>query len=132
MGQHPDYPVAMVKHVDDVTIAIYVSKEPSPFASPIILETMLSPCGEKKPIAMHASQAIIALGTSVEERRQEVREVLDAVFERGRASCKLAADLEERFFRKFEETYAATDAILVEAGIFPLSDPFQPSADQGQ
>ncbi|MGE5952312.1 MAG: hypothetical protein ACM308_01635 [Qipengyuania vulgaris] len=123
VGQHPDYHVAMVKQVDDVFVAIYVSKEPSIYMSPVLMETVLAPCGETGPISLHSTEAIMTFGPTAEDRSKEVRDALDDFFERGQSTCDLANDLEERFFNRFEDAYAATDAILVEAGIFPLADP---------
>ena len=124
VGQHPDYHVALVKQVDEVFVAIYVSKEPSKYMSPVLMETILAPCGEEKPISLHSTKALMVLGETLEERMKVVRENLESFFERGQGTCNLAADLEQRFFNRFEDAYAATDVILVEAGIFPLSDPF--------
>ena len=124
VGQHPDYHVALVKQVDDVFVAIYVSKEPSAYATPLLMETVLAPCGDTGPLSLHSTRALIVLGETVEDRMTEIRAALDQFFERGQSTCDLADDLEERFFVRFEDAYAATDAILVEAGIFPLSDPF--------
>lgn len=124
VGQHPDYHVAMVKQVDDVFVAIYVSKEPSIYMSPVLMETVLAPCGETGPLSLHGTEAIMTFGPTAEDRSKEVRDALERFFERGQSTCDLASDLEERFFNRFEDAYAATDAILVEAGIFPLDDLF--------
>lgn len=66
----------------------------------------------------------MAFGATVDERSKEVREALETFFESKRGTCDLAGELEQRFFIRFEDAYTATDAILVEAGIFPLIDPF--------
>ncbi len=124
VGQHPDYHVAMVKQVDQVLVAIYVPKKPTMYGTPLLMETVLAPCGEKKPISMHATEALLVFSTTAEERLSEVRDALHTFLEGGKASCKLADNIEERFFHRFDEAYAATDAILVEAGVLPLADPF--------
>jgi hypothetical protein len=123
VGAHPDYHVAMVKQVDDVIVAIYVSKEPAIYASPLILETVLAPCSEEKPLSMHVNEAIFAFGKTSEDRKAEVRLTLESFFESGKKKCILADDIDVRFFRRFDEAYAAADEILVEAGVFPLTDP---------
>lgn len=130
VGQHPDYHVAMVKQVDQVLIAIYVTKKPSIYGTPLLMETVLAPCGTKKPISMHGTKALMAFGKTPEQRSREVRDAVESFLEHGKSSCKLANNIEERFFNRFEEAYAATDAILVKAGVFPLSDPLTEGGDQ--
>ena len=124
VGQHPDYHVAMVKQVDDVFVAIYVSREPSIYMSPVLMETVLAPCGETGAVSLHGTEAIMTFGPTAKDRSKEVRDALDQFFERGQSTCDLASNLEERFFNRFEDAYAATDAILVAVGIFPLANPF--------
>lgn len=120
VATHPDYHVALVKRVDDVFVAIYASKKPSQFGSPLLMETVLAPCGENKPLSLHSTEAIFVSGPTVQERSKEIREAIESFLKGGKSTCNLADDLEQRFFVSFEKAYAATDAILVEAGIFPL------------
>ena len=122
VATHADYHVAMVKQVDDVFVAIYASKKPSQFGSPLLMETVLAPCSEKKPLSMHSTQAVFVSGVTVQERSREIRETLESFLEGGKNTCFLAEDIETRFFVRFEAAYAATDAILVEAGVFPLAE----------
>lgn len=122
VATHPDYHVAMVKQVDDVFVAIYASKKPSQFGSPLLMETVLAPCGEKKPLSLHSTQAIFVSGVTVQARSKEIWEALESFLEGGQSTCNLAEDIEPRFFVRFEAAYAATDAILVEAGILPLTE----------
>jgi hypothetical protein len=122
VATHPDYHVAMIKQVDDVIVAIYASKEPSQFGSPLLMETVLAPCGEKKPLSLHSTQAIFLFGATVQARSKEIGEALESFLEGGQSTCNLAEDIEPRFFVRFEAAYAAADAILVEAGILPLTE----------
>ena len=57
-----------------------------------------------------------------EERLAEVRDVVQGFFDRSVESCPVADDFEARFFHRFDDAYLATDALLMEAGIFPLEE----------
>mgnify|MGYP003638635671 CR=1 FL=1 len=121
VGRNDEYHVAMVKQVDEVFVAIFVAKKPSIYGSPLLMETMV-PCGDKKPMSFHSTEAVMAFGLTAEERLKQVREALEAFFENSRSTCKLADGIEQQFFKRFEDAYIATDAILVDAGVFPLAE----------
>ncbi|MEX0342101.1 MAG: hypothetical protein AB3N06_05905 [Erythrobacter sp.] len=122
VGSHPDYHAAMVRDVDGFFVAVYVAKEPSIYASPLLMETLAPTCGAERPIEMHSTQAIMAFGPTAEERLAEVRTAVEDFFNRSVRSCPIADDFEARFFYRFDDAYLATDALLIEAEIFPLED----------
>ncbi len=121
VGSHPDYHAALVRNLDGVFVAVYVTKQPSQFATPMLLETMAPTCDTKKPIEMHSTQAIMAFGATAEIRLAEARAAVEGFLDRSVRSCPIADDFETRFFHRFDDAYFATDALLVEAGVFPLS-----------
>lgn len=120
VGSHPEYHAAMIRDIDGIFVAIYVAKEPSRFGSPLLMETVYPACGTSKPVEMHSTRAIMAVGETAQERLVEVRETVEFFLERATSDCSYPADLEARFFHRFDAAYLATDALLVEAGIFPL------------
>ncbi len=120
VGSHPDYHAAMVRDLDGVIVAVYVAKEPSIYASPLLMETVAPACDAAQPVEMHGTQAIMAFGSTAEERLAEVRNAVQGFFDRSVESCPVADDFEARFFHRFDDAYLATDALLMEAGIFPL------------
>ena len=122
VGSHPDYHAAMVRDVDGIFVAVYVAKEPSIYASPLLMETLAPACDTAQPVEMHGTQAIMAFGPTAEERLAEVRDVVQGFFDRSVESCPVADDFEARFFHRFDDAYLATDALLMEAGIFPLEE----------
>ncbi|WP_346031965.1 hypothetical protein [Erythrobacter westpacificensis] len=122
VGSHPDYHGAMVRDIDGMFVAIYVAKEPSIYASPLLMETVVASCDTERPIELHSTSAIMADGATASERLDEVRRVVENFFDRSVEGCEVADDLESRFFYRFDDAYLATDGILVEAGIFPLSN----------
>ena len=122
VGSHPDYHAAMVRDIDGLFVAIYVAKKPSIYATPVLMETIAPACDTKRPIEMHSTEAIMAYGATATDRLAEVRDVVQNFFDRSVKSCPIADDLEVRFFHRFDDAYLATDALLVEAGIFPLSE----------
>ena len=122
VGSHPDYHAAMVRELDGLFVAVYVSKEPSIYASPVLMETVALACDTERPIEMHATEAIMVSGGTAAERLVEVRDAVQSFFDRSVESCSVADDLEERFFHRFDDAYLATDALLVEAGVFPLAN----------
>ncbi|MDP4575157.1 hypothetical protein Q9K02_08425 [Qipengyuania sp. G39] len=124
VGTHPEYHAALVRDVDDVFVAIFVPKEPSIYASPLLMETMAPACDTKQPVGLHATMAIMAFGDSAEERLAEVRRTVQDFYDRSVRSCPPSDDFEVRFFHRFDDAYLATDKLLVEAGIFPL-DPIE-------
>ncbi len=122
VGSHPDYHAAMARDVDGIFVAFYVPKEPSIYASPVLMETLAPACDTEQPIEMHSTQAIMAFGPTAEERLAEVRNAVQGFFDRSVRSCPIADDLEARFFHRFDDAYLATDALVVDAGIFPLEE----------
>ena len=122
VGSHPDYHAAMVRDLDGVFVAVYVAKEPSIYASPLLMETLAPACNAAQPVEMHSTQAIMAFGPTAEERLAEVRSAVQGFFDRSVESCRVADDFEARFFNRFDDAYLATDALLMEAGIFPLEE----------
>ncbi|WP_370176998.1 hypothetical protein [Alteriqipengyuania sp.] len=72
----------------------------------------------------------MAFGETAADRLTEVRQAVRSFFDRHVEDCPAAADLESRFFYRFDDAYLATDALLLEAGVFPLSNPFEDSAEQ--
>lgn len=122
VGSHADYHAAMVRDLDGIFVAVYVAKEPSIYASPLLMETLAPACDTAQPVEMHGTQAIMAFGPTAEERLAEVRGVVQGFFDRSVESCPVADDFEARFFHRFDDAYLATDALLMEAGIFPLEE----------
>ena len=122
VGSHPEYHAAMVRDIDGIFVAIFVAKEPSIYASPLLMETVVPSCDTSRPIELHGTQAIMADGETASERLIEVRRVVEGFFERATDGCEVAEDLEARFFYRFDDAYLATDDLLVEAGIFPLEE----------
>ncbi|MEG9268629.1 hypothetical protein [Qipengyuania sp. Mu-71] len=122
VGFHPDYHAAMVRDLDGIFVAVYVAKEPSIYASPLLMETLAPACDTAQPVEMHGTQAIMAFGPTAEERLAEVRDVFQGFFDQSVESCPVADDFEARFFHRFDDAYLATDALLMEAGIFPLEE----------
>lgn len=122
VGSHPEYHAAMVRDIDGIFMAIYVTKEPSIYASPLLMETIAPACVTERPIEFHSTEAIMANGATAAERLNEVRQVAQSFFDRSLEDCQIADDLESRFFYHFDDAYLATDELLVEAGIFPLAD----------
>lgn len=120
VGSHPDYHAAMMRDVDGIFVAIFVAKEPSIFLSPVLMETMAPACDTEKPIEMHRTEAIMTFGSTAQARLAEVRTAVQGFYDQSVRSCPIADDLEARFFHRFDDAYLATDALLVEAGIFPL------------
>ena len=62
VGFHPDYHAAMVRDLDGIFVAVYVAKEPSIYASPLLMETLAPACDTAQPVEMHGTQAILAFG----------------------------------------------------------------------
>ena len=122
VGSHPDYHAAMVRDVDGIFVSVYVAKEPSIYASPLLMETLAPACDTEQPIEMHSTEAIMAFGPTAEERLAEVRNAIQDFFDRSVKSCPMADDLEARFFHRFDDAYLATDRLLIEAGVFPLEE----------
>ena len=122
VGSHPEYHAAMVRETDGILVAVYVAKEPSIYASPVLMETIAPACDPERPIEMHSTEAILAFGATAADRLSEVRSAVQSFFDRSVKPCPVADDLEARFFHRFDAAYLATDALLVEAGIFPLGD----------
>ena len=135
LGSHPEYHAAMVRNTDGIFIAIYVAKKPSVFGSPLVMETMVPACDTKRPISMHKTQAIMALGASAEDRLNVVRSTVQSFYDMSVKPCPPVEGLEAKLFHRFDDAYLAMDAMLVEAKIFPLSPEEdlgldEPEADQ--
>ncbi|MEL1250356.1 hypothetical protein [Aurantiacibacter gilvus] len=130
VGSHPDYHAAMVRDIDGIFVAIYVAKEPSIYASPLLMETVAASCDTERPIELHSTSAIMADGATASERLDEVRRVVENFFDRSVEGCEVADDLESRFFDRFDDAYLATDGLLVEAGIFPLGQDDEVSSEE--
>ncbi|MXP46709.1 hypothetical protein GRI43_04780 [Altererythrobacter luteolus] len=122
VGSHPEVHAAMVRDIDGIFVAIFVAKEPSIYASPLLMETVVPSCDTSRSIEMHSTRAIMADGETASERLIEVRRAVEDFFERSTEGCEIAENLEARFFYRFDDAYLATDGLLVEAGIFPLSN----------
>ncbi|QZD92843.1 hypothetical protein K3162_02010 [Qipengyuania xiapuensis] len=122
VGSHPDYHAAMVRDIDGLFVAVYVAKEPTIWGSPLLMETNEPVCDTKRPMSFHKTEAIMAFGKTATDRLEVVRQTVQGFFDSATKSCSVADDLEARFFHRFDDAYLATDALLVEAGIFPLSD----------
>ena len=122
VGSHPDYHAAMIRNLEGFFVAVYVAKEPSIYASPLLMETLSPACDAARPVELHSTEAIMAFGPTAEERLAEVRNAVQGFFDRSVESCPVANDFEARFFHRFDDAYLATDALLMEAGIFPLEE----------
>ena len=122
VGSHPDYHAAMVREIDDIFVAIYVTKEPSKYLSPLLIETMAPSCDTKKPVTLHSTEAIMAFGQTAEERLVQVKSVVQAFYDKNVNKCGVSDDLEARLFYRFDDAYMATDELLLDAGIFPLDE----------
>ncbi|WP_379546904.1 hypothetical protein ACFCW2_12815 [Qipengyuania sp. DSG2-2] len=111
----------MVRELDGIFIAIFVSKEPTAFGPAILMETVAPACDTKRPIEMHSTRSIDATGATAEERLEIVRDAVSWFYESSIEPCAQAQDLEARLFHRFDDAYLAMDALLVEANFLPLS-----------
>ncbi len=127
LGSHPDYHAAMVREIDGIFVAVFVAKEPTIYGSPLLMETMAPACDTKRPIGMHATQAIMAFGATPEDRLKVVRDTVQSFYDRSVKPCSPSEGLEAKLFHRFDAAYLAMDAMLVEADILPLS----PDDDSG-
>ena len=122
VGSHPDYHAAMMQQIDGIFVVVYVAKEPSIYATPVLMETIAPACNTERPIELHGTTAVMAFGQTAEDRLAEVKSAVQRFIERSVGACPVADDFEARFFYRFDDAYLATDALLVEAGIFPLDE----------
>ncbi|NNC59039.1 MAG: hypothetical protein HKO05_03500 [Erythrobacter sp.] len=121
LGSHPDYHAAMVRDIDGIFVALYVAKKPTVFGSPLLMETVAPACNTKRPIEMHETEAIMALGATPEDRLKVVRASVQRFYDSSVKPCPPTKDLETKLFHRFDDAYLAMDAMLIEANVFPLS-----------
>ena len=121
LGSHPDYHAAMVRDIDGIFVAIFVAKEPTIYGSPLLMETMVPACDTKRPIGMHATEAIMAFEGTAEARLKTVRDTVQSFYETNVKPCPPSEGLEAKLFHRFDDAYLAMDAMLVEAEILPLN-----------
>ncbi len=122
VGSHPEYHAAMIRDIDGVFVAIHAKKGDPLMASPVVMETNRPTCSTVRPIELHATEALMVFGSTPSERLVQVRTAVQYFFEKHAEDCPISANFEDRFFHRFDAAYLAIDALLVEAGIYPLDD----------
>lgn len=118
------HPVHIQHIVAPATLSFYAEHDAEDDEYDLNVHIKVDSCGGEDGVSIELVNGVTPYEESVEGRAIKVREYFESAVKDAASSCDLPADFAERALEGFGPAYRQADAMMIEAGILPLPDPF--------
>ncbi|WP_144094757.1 hypothetical protein [Croceicoccus sediminis] len=124
VGGNEEHPVHIEHTVAAATLQFYAEYDADDAEYDLSVHIRVAPCDEDGATSIEVRNGVFPYDDTAEERARLVRRFMESAVENAQNGCALPDDFAQRILKGFGPAYREADAMMIEAGILPLPDPF--------